>query len=82
MKKININEYIKVKLNDKGRKILYDQYLHYRKHVTGLKFKEPQEDSEGYSKWQLWHFMQTFGPEIALGNDLPFDADILIEWDN
>ena len=61
--KFNINNDVKVKLNDKGRKI------------TNFTVKE---DKDGWSKWQLWDLMSTFGKYISLGCATPFDTEIEI----
>ena len=74
MKKFNLNDEVWVKLNDKGKEI----YLHSFDDVPE-QFRRvtlPEEDAEGYSKFQMWVFMQVFGPHINMGFDLPFDLTI------
>ena len=70
----NINDEIQVKLNDKGREI----YLHAFDDVPEQfrRVRLPEEDAEGYSKFQMWVFMQIFGPHINMGFGQPFDLTI------
>ena len=68
--KHNLNDTIKVKLTDYG-KTIYRTYLEtvnicYGKNV--IKDTEPIVDADGYSKFQLWSFMNTFGAYIYIGN--------------
>lgn len=78
--KFNINNYVRVKLNDYGRQILLEQFLE-RRAIRPDVFREfnlLQEDNEGWSKWQMWNFMNTFGEYVHLGAELPFEAEIEI----
>ena len=68
----NINDEIQVKLNDKGREI----YLHAFDDDVPERVSLPEEDAEGYSKFQMWVFMQIFGPHINMGFAQPFDTTI------
>jgi hypothetical protein len=79
----NINEYVKVKLTDAGRKELKKQHtdLYSRYHQTIPEYQPPKEDEEGYSKWQLWHLMSTFGDKLYLGCPNMFELDIRIIGD-
>jgi len=39
-----------------------------------------QEDKDGWSRWQGWDLMNTFGHLLRLGNmNPPFDTNILID---
>ena len=78
--KFNLNHYVKVRLTDSGR------YLH-RKNFDMLyagqnekpKYTPPKEDSEGWSRWQLWHLMQEFGEYLSCGCNIPFETTIELE---
>ena len=65
MKKLNWNAHVKVKLTDFGRTI-------YKRHYQDIcdRFKienrDPSVDSKGYSDFQLWVFMEIFGPGIYM----------------
>lgn len=66
--KFNINHYVRVKLTDYGKEILKKNDLEF--------LHKPDED--GFSKWQLWVLMETFGKYTHLGYELPFGANIEI----
>ncbi len=71
--RFNVNEYVKVRLTDRGREI-----LRQRRTALGLDALEIRED-DGWSQWQLWELMSIFGPHIYLGTyPLPFETDIEI----
>ena len=66
--RINLNEWIKVKLTDWGKEIYYHQYDKIN-HIAGkeiCKPKFPKEDENGYTKFQLWDFMELYGEYIGL----------------
>lgn len=65
----NLNDYVKVKLNEHGREIhrkFWEPYC-----GKNLPYKYPEVDSEGYSKFQIHEFMLTFGSECSIGSS-PF----------
>ena len=69
--KINLNEWVKVKLTDYGKEIYYhkDDVLNEWLKRQGKKPFEPhfpKEDEEGYTKFQLWHFMEIYGKHLGL----------------
>jgi hypothetical protein len=76
----NINGYIRVKLTKHGKKIHRDRHdeLNALYPKCKLKYRKPTEDAEGWSEWQAWHLMQTFGPHIGMGLDQPFDTNVQI----
>jgi hypothetical protein len=41
-----------------------------------LTYRPPEEDAEGWSKWQLWSLMSLFGPCMHMGCDVPFETDM------
>ena len=63
--KINLNEIVKVKLTDCGKKIFY---MHYSNSKIVL-----EKDKEGYSEFQLWELMNIFGEYMGLGFKECFD---------
>lgn len=76
--RFNINEYIRVKLTPRGKAIhqaLHDE-LNRRFPGAQLIYRPPTEDAEGWSRWQAWDLMQTFGPHISMGFDPPFETTI------
>lgn len=68
--KININEYVKVKLTDYGKEIFYHQYDNLNNKAFGkeiIKPSYPAVDSDGYTSFQLWYFMNLYGRYIDMG---------------
>lgn len=55
--KINLNEFIKVKLTDLGKDIYYHWYNINR---------FPEIDENGYTRFQLWDFIQLYGKHIGM----------------
>lgn len=81
--KINLNGFCKVKLTEAGKNELKRQSENLVGEFPHLKktfeYKEPVENSEGYSKWQMWNLMSTFGHLFYMGNrDLPFENNEII----
>ena len=75
----NINQNVRVKLNDYGRKIHKEYFDHLAEGLnTSLKYAPPKEDAEGWSSWQLWHLMRVFGPYLWVGGKVPFDNWIFL----
>ena len=73
--RFNLNDTVKVRLTDVGRHIL--ELQHYS--ITNMPYVPPKEDAAGYSLWPLWHLMRCFGEQFALGTDLPFNANVVLE---
>lgn len=83
---ININEKVKVKLSDVGKDIYYHRFDAYNSMAKpiGIKLLEPtmpKVDADGYSCFQLWELMETYGPHIGMSRPVPFDCDILFRMD-
>ena len=76
--KTNLNYYIKVKLNDYGKQIHYDDWKGICEE-TGTPYKL-EADEEGYFMFQIYEFMNTFGEHAHMGAK-PFleTNDVLIE---
>ena len=66
--KININDFIKVKLTDLGKDIFYHKFdevnAQYGREI--LRPRYPKEDENGYTEFQLWDFMQLYGSHIGV----------------
>jgi hypothetical protein len=77
--KFNINATVKVKLSERGKQIHREEWECVFGNNPNFTYSPPQEDEEGYSKWQMWSLMEMFGSYCGLGFDLPFHTDILIE---
>ena len=77
----NINDYVKVKLTQKGKYLYSHQYDEMNKRIlksggTPLTPIELQYDSDGYTEFQLWHLMSIFGEYLFNGCDVPFETTI------
>ena len=66
--RINLNEKVKVRLTDHGKDIYYHQFDEVIKRFpqTGIKPRMPKVDSDGYTEFQLWHFMELYGEHIGM----------------
>lgn len=66
--KINLNERIKVKLTPLGAEIYYKQYDELNKNAgkTVLEPRMPEIDKDGYTEFQLWHFIELYGEHIGM----------------
>jgi hypothetical protein len=78
--RFNINEMVRVRLSPEGRLIHRRQHDELRRQYPSIgKYTPPKADAEGYTRWQLWHLMQTFGPSITLGSKPPFEMEMIFE---
>jgi len=67
MKKFNINDDVKVKLNEEGLKVWKKANF----------YNELQKDENGYYTFQFWDFMNIFGEHIYLGSNCLFENNSL-----
>ena len=76
MRKLNINELIKVKLTDLGKDVYYHQYdvvnRYYGKEI--IKPHYPEVDENGFTEFQLHEFMNLYGP-LAINGGPQFIKD-------
>ena len=72
---VNLNEYIKVKLTDKGKEI----YRNYYHDIDDEYIPTLDVDEEGYCKFQLWDFMRIFGEHFCMGGGLPCETNVKIQ---
>ena len=68
IQKINLNETIKVKLTPYGAEIYYKQFDELNKQYGRQICKPhmPRIDKDGYTEFQLWHFMELYGEHIGM----------------
>ena len=66
--KINLNETIKAKLTPYGAEIYYKQFDELNKQYGREMCKPlmPRIDKDGYTEFQLWHFMELYGQHIGM----------------
>jgi hypothetical protein len=76
---LNINEMVLVKLTEEGRRLHRAWfYSFWRDNPNQPMYSPPKEDEAGYSSWQLWNLMETFGPDMGIGSALVFETVIRI----
>lgn len=72
--KINLNDNVRVKLNDRGR-FIWNRYwvlaTHNDDHSMNSKITE-----DGYLQEQLWVVMNVFGPHLQMGFDQPMETNM------
>ena len=68
IQKINLNETIKVKLTPYGAEIYYKQFDELNKQYGReiCKPHMPRIDKDGYTEFQLWHFIELYGQHIGM----------------
>lgn len=68
--RINLNEKIKVKLTDYGKDIYFHRFDYVNKMArqTVIKPRFPDVDSDGYTSFQLWDFINIYGGHFVLGS--------------
>jgi hypothetical protein len=78
----NVNYYVRVKLNHVGRDILRKRHEQLQNRLPSIgDYPGEKTDEFGFTRFQLWDLMQTFGPHISLGSNPPFETEILIPKD-
>lgn len=88
MKSINLNDNVKVKLTPLGAEIYYNQNKDlidaYPQLREALKPRMPKIDSEGYTEFQLHHFISLYGEHIGITKqnvidplNIYFEEDVL-----
>jgi hypothetical protein len=67
--KLNLNDSIKVKLTEYGRDIYYHQYdeLNGRAGRVLCEASYPKVDENGFTEFQLHHFMNLYGEYMIVG---------------
>ena len=80
---LNLNENIKVKINDRGYDYLAKRYSEIMGSCiypgSHSKYYKDRADAEGYTKMQIHEFMSSFGEVTHIGFITYFDPTILIE---
>lgn len=81
----NVNYEVFVKLTDTGREKLRihyeDQFADIERIFpiyTAPEYIPPEEDADGWSRWQLWELMSKLGWACGNGLDVPFETAIRI----
>jgi hypothetical protein len=74
---ININDVVRVRLTKHGLFLL--ESLHNGTDDID-EYAPPDIDEEGYTEFQLWELMATFGSYMYAGCHLPFETNILTTY--
>ncbi|WP_342479531.1 hypothetical protein [Paenibacillus sp. FSL F4-0097] len=79
---MNFNQSVKVQLTDFGEQILRSRHEEWNLHYLerGAKDIGPyvsKVDSEGYTRFQIWEFMQKFGPHMSIAKPEPFKGEMI-----
>lgn len=84
--KTNVNLKIKIKLKDKGLRMLAEHNNEIFKDTPMMQKMHRDEsyyaakiDANGWYEMSIWEAMQVFGSGIGMGIDLPFETEVLIE---
>jgi hypothetical protein len=84
----NINDNVYVKMTDEGRRIHRQAHDDLNAHIRSVspkvprfEYHPPAEDEDGWSKWQLWELMASFGAHMHNGCRVPFELTIRIPDD-
>lgn len=71
--RINLNEVVKFKLTDLGKDIFYHQFDSINEYVRKHGGKQqlikpymPEIDADGYTRMQLWSFMELYGSYFSM----------------
>lgn len=81
-KTFNINEFIKVKLSQKGKLVYSEHQIEIQKRFNRDKIKidvplNVEVNSEGFTEFQLWRFMEIFGSHMYCGAEPIIEGPIL-----
>ena len=90
MLKFNINDKVRVRLTDLGRATLAVLRAQANEQIAKnwsltLAQREPPRlplavlEDDGWSEWQLWDLMATFGEFCGMGRELLFETTIEID---
>ena len=76
MREFNINQYVWVKINEKGYQYLADKHKEFylrigiedsHPELSTKEYYENQADKDGYTKMQMWCFIDDFGGVTSIG---------------
>lgn len=88
MKKINLNDTVKVKLTDRGKDIYYHQFdnlirdCHAVRVNIKIKRAYPKVDNDGFTKFQLHAFMNLYGEYLTIGSEPVIEGNDIYFEDN
>lgn len=73
--KINLNDFIKVKLTETGKDIFNHRFDELNEKLKKQAYKNMplKEDENGYTEFQLWDFMQIYGSHMYFAGPTVID---------
>ena len=81
----NVNHDVYVRLTDVGRYLHKKAHDELNAHILSISskakpydYRPPAEDRDGWSKWQMWELMASFGQHMYNGCEPPFELVIRI----
>lgn len=78
----NVNHKVRIKVTERGREVMckkidtLNDFLRTRTGAPLLPYRELKEDAEGWSTWQLWDVIATFGESTGMGMPVCFETTI------
>lgn len=80
---INLNDTVRVKLNDVGlaiyRQAAEDLRASLPEKAQQYVATEPKIEPDGTYRTQMWAIMQMFGPHLSMGSEQPFGTEVILE---
>ena len=82
---VNLNQNMKVKLSDLGKEIYYHRFDEVNKTIKlhggkPIEPKMPKVDAEGYTRFQMWQFMNLYGEYMTMSGERVLETlDVIIE---
>ncbi|MGE3840069.1 MAG: hypothetical protein AB7I50_00635 [Vicinamibacterales bacterium] len=78
---LNLNDHVWIRLTEKGRAMLRERDEQWSKLFASVHGRlttatAQETENQGWSRWQLWVLIETFGPAIGIGCDPPFETTI------
>ncbi len=82
--KFNMNDTVRVKLTDHGRRLHRLHFEHLFSDYRGVAYTYygPKEDAGGWSEWRLWELVSIFGKHIYMGGENVFETNIELVMDD
>ena len=82
--KVNLNQVVKVKLTEYGVSVLKEQHDELNAWIKlrggkSLGEFELRLDEDGYYSTQIWMLMSKFGHAMRMGNENPFNLEVIIK---
>ncbi len=77
-KEFNVNQYVKVKLNNLGGQMFIDHWTQFISQEQAYDRLKRYTDENGYTEFQMYELANIFGSQLVAGKEPPFDTVILI----